>query len=51
MRFAEPVGEGRRIEVVRGLETGDDTLAAGVEVGRRMGKEVIVVKDRVAALM
>ena len=51
MRFANPVGEGRRIEVVRGLETGDDTLAAGVEVGRRMGKEVIVVKDPVAALM
>lgn len=48
MRFVEPVGERTRLEVVRGLETGDDTLAAGVELGRRMGKEVVVFEDSVA---
>ena len=33
------------LEVVRGLETDDDTLATAAEVGRRMGKEVVVIKE------
>ena len=41
MRFADS----RRLEIIRGLETGDDTLAIVAEVGRRMGWEVIVIKD------
>jgi 3-hydroxybutyryl-CoA dehydrogenase len=33
------------LEVIRALETDSETLAAAVEVGRRMGKEVVVVKE------
>jgi len=33
------------LEVVRGLETSEDTLAAAVEVGRCMGKEVVAIKE------
>jgi 3-hydroxyacyl-CoA dehydrogenase len=33
------------LEIVRALETDDETLAACVEVGKRMGKEVVVVKE------
>jgi 3-hydroxybutyryl-CoA dehydrogenase len=50
MRFADPVDRENRLEVIRGQETDDDTLATAIEVGRRMGKEVIVVKDSVTAL-
>jgi len=31
--------------VVRALETDDDTLATAVDVGRRMGKEVVVIRE------
>jgi len=30
---------------VRALETDDETLAAAAEVGRRMGKEVVVIRE------
>jgi 3-hydroxybutyryl-CoA dehydrogenase len=50
MHFAEPVHDGKRLEIIRGLETDDDTLAAEVEVGRRMGKETVVIKDAVSGL-
>jgi len=33
------------LEVVRALETDEDTLATAVAVGRRMGKEVVVIKE------
>jgi len=33
------------LEIVRALETGEATLAACAEVGRRMGKEVVIVKE------
>ncbi|MGA8310442.1 MAG: 3-hydroxyacyl-CoA dehydrogenase NAD-binding domain-containing protein [Terriglobales bacterium] len=49
MRFAEPVDREKRLEVIRGQETDDATLAAAVEVGRRMGKDVVVVKDEIKA--
>ena len=45
MRFVEPVESQKRLEIIRGLETDDETLAAAVEVGRRMGKETVVTKD------
>jgi 3-hydroxyacyl-CoA dehydrogenase len=35
----------KRLEMVRGQETDDETLAALAEVGRRMGKEVVVIKE------
>jgi 3-hydroxybutyryl-CoA dehydrogenase len=50
MRFAEE-GTGKRLEIIRGLETDDDTVATAVEVGRRMDKEVVVVKDTVTTLL
>jgi 3-hydroxybutyryl-CoA dehydrogenase len=48
MRFAEPVEAQKRLEIIRGLETDDDTVAVAVEVGRRMGKEVAVIEDAAA---
>jgi 3-hydroxybutyryl-CoA dehydrogenase len=45
MHFFNPVHKMKLLEVVRGLETDDDTLAAVAEVGRRMGKEVVVIKE------
>jgi 3-hydroxybutyryl-CoA dehydrogenase len=49
MRFFNPVDEIKRIEVVRALETDDDTLAAVVEVAKRMVKEVVVIKEAATA--
>ncbi|HXP16333.1 MAG TPA: 3-hydroxyacyl-CoA dehydrogenase NAD-binding domain-containing protein [Terriglobales bacterium] len=45
MRFSPPVDQARRLEIVRGRETGEDTLASAVEVGKRMGREVTVIQD------
>ncbi len=45
MRFIKPA-ESKRLEIVRGLETGEDTVGTAVEVGRRMGKEPMVIKER-----
>jgi 3-hydroxybutyryl-CoA dehydrogenase len=48
MRFVEPMDHEKRLEIIRGRETDDDTLATAVEVGRRMGKEVVVIADLIA---
>jgi len=45
MHFFNPVPKMRLIEIVRAPKTSDDTIATCREVGRRMGKEVIVVKE------
>lgn len=45
MHFFNPVHKMKLLEVVRALETDDATLAAASEVGRRMGKEVVVIKE------
>jgi 3-hydroxybutyryl-CoA dehydrogenase len=45
MHFFNPVHKMKLLEVVRGLETDEDTLATVAEVGRRMGKEVVVIKE------
>ena len=45
MRFLNPVHQMKVLEIVRALETDDETLAAVVEVGKRMGKEVVVIKE------
>jgi 3-hydroxybutyryl-CoA dehydrogenase len=45
MHFFNPVHKMKLLEVVRALETGAETLAAAVEVGRRMGKEVVVIRE------
>jgi 3-hydroxybutyryl-CoA dehydrogenase len=45
MHFFNPVHKMKLLEVVRALETDDDTLATAAEVGKRMGKEVVVIKE------
>ncbi len=45
MHFFNPVHKMKLLEIVRALETDDDTLATAVNVGRRMGKEVVVIKE------
>jgi 3-hydroxybutyryl-CoA dehydrogenase len=45
MHFFNPVHKMKLLEIVRALETDNDTLATAVEVGKRMGKEVVVIKE------
>jgi 3-hydroxybutyryl-CoA dehydrogenase len=45
MHFFNPVHKMKLLEIVRALETNDETLATAVEVGRRMGKEVVLIKE------
>ena len=45
MHFFNPVHKMKLLEVVRALETDDDTLATAAEVGKRMGKDVVVIKE------
>ena len=45
MHFFNPVPKMRLIEVVRAAKTSDETIATCREVGARMGKEVVVVKE------
>ena len=45
MHFFNPVHKMKLLEVVRALETDEDTLATAVAVGRRMGNEVVVIKE------
>ena len=45
MHFFNPVHKMKLLEVVRALETDDSTIAAAVEVGRNMGKEVVVIRE------
>jgi 3-hydroxybutyryl-CoA dehydrogenase len=45
MHFFNPVPLMSLLEVVRGKETSDETLATILEVGRQMGKTPVVVKD------
>ena len=45
MHFFNPVPKMRLIEMVRAPKTCDETVATCREVGRRMGKEVVVVKE------
>jgi 3-hydroxybutyryl-CoA dehydrogenase len=45
MHFFNPVHKMKLLEVVRALETDDETLAAVVEAGKRMGKEVVVIRE------
>ena len=45
MHFFNPVHKMKLLEVVRALETDEDTLSTAAEVGRRMGKEVVVIRE------
>jgi len=43
MHFFNPVHKMKLLEVVRALETDDETITAAADVGRRMGKDVVVI--------
>jgi len=45
MHFFNPVHKMKLLEIIRALETDNETLTAAIEVGRRMGKDVVVVKE------
>jgi 3-hydroxybutyryl-CoA dehydrogenase len=45
MHFFNPVHKMKLLEVVRALETDEPTIAAVTEVGKRMGKEVVVMRE------
>jgi 3-hydroxybutyryl-CoA dehydrogenase len=45
MRFSNPVQTMKMLEIVRARETGDETLAAVVEVGRSMVGDVTVIQE------
>lgn len=45
MHFFNPVHKMKLLEVVRALETDEETVAAAVDIGKRMGKEVVVIKE------
>jgi 3-hydroxybutyryl-CoA dehydrogenase len=45
MHFFNPVHKMKLLEVVRAIETDDETIAAAADVGRRMGKDVVVIKE------
>ena len=45
MHFFNPVHKMKLLEIVRALETDDETLGTAVEVGKRMGKEVVVIRE------
>ncbi len=45
MHFFNPVHKMKLLEIVRGLETDQSAVDACVEVGKRMGKEVVVIKE------
>jgi 3-hydroxybutyryl-CoA dehydrogenase len=45
MHFFNPVHKMKLLEIVRALETDDDTIATAVEVGQRMKKETVVIKE------
>jgi 3-hydroxybutyryl-CoA dehydrogenase len=45
MRFVDPVFSSKNLEIVRAQRTDDETIAACVEVGKRMGKQVTVIAE------
>ncbi|WP_254512175.1 3-hydroxyacyl-CoA dehydrogenase NAD-binding domain-containing protein [Anatilimnocola floriformis] len=45
MHFFNPVKRMKLVEVVRGEQTSDETIATAIALGRKMGKMPVVVKD------
>ena len=45
MHFFNPVPKMKLLEIVRALETSEETVLTCMEVGRRMGKDVVVVRE------
>jgi 3-hydroxyacyl-CoA dehydrogenase len=42
MRFREPIPNAPLLELIRTIETSEDTVMKCIEVGRRLGREVVV---------
>lgn len=49
MRFRDPVREMKDLEIVRSPATDEETLAIAVEVGKHMGKRILVIEEGTAA--
>lgn len=45
MHFFNPVHKMKLLEIVRALETDDETIQAAVEVGQQMKKETVVIRE------
>ncbi len=45
LHFFNPVPKMKLLEIVRALETSEETIAACREAGERMGKEVVVIRE------
>src|SRR5262249_51197729 len=45
MHFFNPVHKMKLVEIVRGLETSDDTFAVTEAIARKMGKETVAVNE------
>jgi 3-hydroxybutyryl-CoA dehydrogenase len=45
MHFFNPVHKMKLLEVIRALESSEEAVAAAAEVGKRMGKEVVVIRE------
>ncbi|MFS0785648.1 3-hydroxyacyl-CoA dehydrogenase [Shouchella sp. 1P09AA] len=45
MHFFNPVHQMKLVEIVRGLETSDETVAAVKQVAEKMGKETVVINE------
>jgi len=45
MHFFNPVPKMKLLEIVRALESSETAISACAEVGRRMGKEVVIVRE------
>src|SRR4029077_7052471 len=43
MHFFNPVHKMKLLEIIRGLETTPETIQLAEEVGKRMGKETVVI--------
>ncbi len=45
MHFFNPVHKMKLVEIVKGLETSEETIAATKAVGEKMGKETVTIKE------
>ena len=50
MRFVSPVQHMKQLEIVRGQQTDESTVASAIEVGRRMGIQAVVIKEQESAI-
>ena len=50
MRFAKPPNPSTLLEITRGLETDDDTVASALQVAHRMHKDPILVRETPGAI-